>query len=80
MFDIEKAKAKGIDGQSIAIMQSINENTAKRESCNLHEFEKTDRIGKYRCKNCGCVEDGGFILAYEQGLKHGKGGGSDNSN
>lgn len=72
MFDIEKLKLKGMDKGTIKILQSINENTAKRESCSLHEFEKTDRIGKYRCKNCGCVEDGGFTLAYEQGLKHGR--------
>lgn len=72
MFDIEKAKSKGIDKKSIEIMQSINENTAKRESCSLHEFEKTERIGKYQCKNCGCVEDGSFVLAYKQGLKHGR--------
>lgn len=72
MFDIEKAKSKGMDARMIEILQSINENTAKRESCSLHEFDKADRIGKYRCKNCGCVEDGGFVLAYEQGLKHGR--------
>jgi hypothetical protein len=71
MFDIEKAKQKGIDSRNIEILHGINENTKKRESCNLHEFEKTERVGKYKCKNCGCVEDGGFLLAYEQGLKHG---------
>ncbi len=72
MFDIEKAKSKGMDARTIEILQSINENTAKRESCSLHQFETTDRLGKHRCKNCGCVEDGGFVLAYEQGLKHGR--------
>ena len=71
MFDIEKAKQKGIDSRTIEILQGINENTLRRESCNLHIFEKTERIGKYKCKNCGCVEDGGFLIAYEQGLKLG---------
>lgn len=71
MFDIEKAKSKGMDAQTISILQSINVNTTKRESCSLHEFDKAERIGRYQCKNCGCVEDGTFVLAYEQGLKHG---------
>jgi hypothetical protein len=77
MFDIEKAKAKGMDSKTIEILQSINDNTSKRESCRLHEFEPAERIGKFRCKNCGCVEDGGFLLAYEQGLKHGRYGSNE---
>lgn len=72
MFDIEKAKSKGMDARTIEILQSVNENTAKRESCTFHEFEPADRPFRYRCKNCGCVEDGSFKLAYEQGLKHGR--------
>lgn len=72
MFDIEKAKSKGIDSRTIEILQSVNENTAKRESCSLHEFEPADRPFRYKCKNCGCVEDCSFKLAYEQGLKHGR--------
>lgn len=73
MFDIEKAKSKGIDANTIEMLQKINDNTQKRESCNLHEFEPGERLFKYKCKNCGCVEDGNFKLAYEQGLKHRKG-------
>lgn len=74
MFDIEKAKAKGIDPESIKIMQQIKENTAKRESCQLHDFGNGSRIGRYRCKNCGCEEDGAFVMGYKQGLEHGRGG------
>lgn len=72
MFDIEKMRAKGIDAKSIEIMKSVNENTAKREACFLHEFEQADKPFRYRCKNCGCVEDGRFTLAYKQGLEHGE--------
>lgn len=72
MFDIEKVKAKGYDSKMIEIMQNVNENTAKRESCSLHVFDSADRPFRYKCKNCGCVEDGSFKLAYEQGLKHGR--------
>lgn len=73
MFDIEKAKAKGMDSRTIEILQAVNNNTAKRESCTLHEFEPIkDKPFKYHCKNCGCIEDGSFLLAYEQGLEHGK--------
>ncbi|XBX05084.1 hypothetical protein QMP26_32290 [Enterocloster clostridioformis] len=39
MFDIEKARARGIDERSIKIMQDINENNRKEESCRRHEFE-----------------------------------------
>lgn len=73
MFDIEKAKVKGMDARTIEILQSINDNTTKRESCTLHEFEPVpDKPFKYHCKNCRCIEDGGFVMAYEQGLKHGR--------
>lgn len=73
MFDIEKAKAKGMDSKTIELFEKINENTQKRESCNLHDFEMI-RFGKYKCKNCGCEEDGRFVLAYKQGLAHGRKG------
>lgn len=72
MFDIEKAKSKGLNEKMIEIMQSVNVNSTKRDSCSLHEFEPEDRPFRYRCKNCGCIEDGSFKLAYEQGLKHGR--------
>ena len=73
MFDIEKAKAKGMDPESIKIMQAINENTQKREGCTLHEFEPGSMLGKYKCKNCGCEEETTFVLGYKQGLEHGRG-------
>jgi lipopolysaccharide biosynthesis regulator YciM len=72
MFDIEKAKAKGMDSRTIEILQSINENTSKRELCHLHDFEQSDQTGKYRCKNCGCSEDGKFVAGYNQGMEHGR--------
>ena len=72
MFDIEKAKARGMNPESIKIMQQINENTTKREACQHHEFEPGSRLGRYRCKNCGCEEESSFVLGYEQGVKHGK--------
>jgi rubrerythrin len=57
MFDIEKAKSKGIDARTIEILQSVNENTAKREACTLHEFEPTDsspfNTSCYLCDGCG---------------------------
>ena len=73
MFDIEKARKNGIDEKSIAIMQEINENNQKEESCVEHDFErvKINRLPKYRCKNCGCVKDGSFVSGYMRGLEHG---------
>lgn len=74
MFDIEKAKRKGIDERSVKIMQDINENNQKEESCRRHEFEheKINGHPKYRCKNCGCVEDSMFVKGYSRGLEHEK--------
>jgi hypothetical protein len=63
-----------LDPNSREIMEKVLENSRKRNSCSFHEFEKTDNIFRFRCKNCGCVEDGSFTLAYEQGLKHGRNG------
>ena len=73
MFDIEKARARGIDERSIKIMQDINENNQKEESCRRHEFERENINGlpKYRCKNCDCVEDVSFVKGYMRGLEHG---------
>lgn len=73
MFDIEKARSKGIDEHSIKIMQDINENNQKEESCRRHEFEREKIYGlpKYRCKTCGCVEDVSFVKGYMRGLEHG---------
>lgn len=72
MFDIEKARVRGIDERSIKIMQDINENNQKEESCQWHEFEheKINGLPKYRCKNCGCVEDVSFVKGYMRGLEH----------
>lgn len=73
MFDLEKARQKGISEEQIDIMRQINENNAKEESCSRHDFErdKINRIPKYRCKNCGCIEDVSFVKGYMRGLEHG---------
>ena len=73
MFDLEKAKEKGIDALSLDIMKKINENRLKEENCILHEFVRGSRIGKHVCKNCGCEEDGTFVSGYLRGLEHARG-------
>lgn len=74
MFDLEKARQKGISERQIEIMRDINENTMKEESCSRHDFEcvKVDLLYKYRCKNCGCVENVSFVKGYMRGLEHGR--------
>lgn len=74
MFDLGKARQKGIDEKSIEIMCGINENNAKEESCARHDFEheKINGLFKYRCKNCGCIEDVSFVKGYMRGLEHGR--------
>lgn len=74
MFDLEKARQKGISERQIEIMRDINENNIKEESCRRHDFERVKMgvIYKYRCKNCGCVEDISFVKGYMRGLEHGR--------
>ena len=74
MFDLEKARQKGISEYQIKIMRDINENTIKEEACSKHDFEKVkvDLLYKYRCKNCGCIEDVSFVKGYKRGLEHGR--------
>ncbi|MCB6343673.1 hypothetical protein LI325_12815 [Enterocloster lavalensis] len=74
MFDIEKARNKGMDERTIKILQDINDNNQKEESCQRHEFEheKINGLPKYRCKNCDCVVDVAFVKGYWRGLEHGK--------
>lgn len=74
MFDIEKMRARGMEPRMIEICQQINENSAKRDSCPGHDFEKGSRPGDYICKNCGCKVGPEFMVGYRQGLKHGKEG------
>ena len=74
MFDLEKARQEGISERQIEIMRDINENTMKEESCSRHDFEhvKVGLLYKYRCKNCGCVEDVSFVKGYMRGWEHGR--------
>lgn len=69
----EKLRAKGLDETSIQIWEQVQENRKKRESCHIHQFEKTDKKfgSSYQCINCGCIENAAFIVAYKQGLQHG---------
>lgn len=71
MFDIEKARKAVIDKKSVEIMECINGNTKLCESCVKHDFEYNSiKIGKYRCKNCGCEEPVEYVHGYLDGLKH----------
>ena len=44
MFDIEKAKSRGLDPAQIEIMQKINENSFKRDNCKKHDFVQMQKI------------------------------------
>lgn len=73
MFDIEKAKAKGMDAASIAIMEKINANNAKRDSCVGHTFVSAS-FAKYVCTACGYEADVAYVSGYNDAIKHfGKG-------
>ena len=46
MFDIEKAKSRGLDPAQIEIMQKINENSFKRDNCKKHDFVDGRQAGE----------------------------------
>lgn len=73
MFDIEKARARGLTEEQIRTMERINENNRKEESCTGHNFERAGFPGKYRCVNCGCEEGAAFVNGYNRGYEHGRG-------
>lgn len=54
------------------IWVNVQQNRRRREKCTIHDFVESKRIGKYKCKNCGCEEDSSFVIAYNQGIEHGK--------
>lgn len=73
MFNIEKAKAKGLDESSIKIMEHINENNRKRESCTGHVFELPEHATfpiKHVCKVCGYEADIAYVNGYKDALRH----------
>lgn len=46
MFDIKKAREKGLDERTIAILEKMNVNSIREKSCDGHVFERpeTDRL------------------------------------
>lgn len=74
MFDIEKAREKGLDERTVAILEKINENSERKKSCDGHVFERAeaDRPGNYICKKCGCSENTTWISGYNRGIEHTK--------
>ena len=58
------------------LWEKVKANSKKQQNCTYHEFKRIeDSFGSdYICKNCGCVEPVKFVLAYRQGLEHGRGG------
>ena len=67
-FNIEKAKREKINPKFINIMEKINENNRKKDSCKFHEFEREET--RFICKNCGCNVDLNYYLGYNDAIKH----------
>jgi hypothetical protein len=73
MFDIEKARARGMPESSIKIMQQINDNNSRRDSCTGHVFQlsSADKLPrKHVCTKCGYEADVAYVLGYEDAYKH----------
>lgn len=74
MFNFGKSFHKEYTNAMVQ-MTEIEENIKKERSCQLHDFDaviRHNRVEKWKCKNCGCLEDGNFVNAYYRGLEHGR--------
>ena len=69
MFDIEKAKSAGMDQKSIAILEDINENDARKDTCTGHKLERIS-TGKYRCDVCGYECSSSYVVGYLDAIDH----------
>ena len=67
-FDIEKAKRKNLSPKVIQVMEKINENNRRKDSCKFHEFEHEET--RFVCKNCKCEVDINYYLGYTDAIKH----------
>ena len=72
IFDIEKAKEKGMDEETIRLLEEMNENTAKGNNCKFHEFENIS-VGNFVCTNCGFQVGGEYVMGYTDAIQHLKG-------
>ena len=53
--------------------ERIREQQKKTAACALHKLNPTGEIPKrWRCESCGWEPEAGQVLAYEQGLQHGR--------
>jgi hypothetical protein len=56
-----------------ARFEAIKAQHARTQACLLHELVPTgEQSHRYRCTACGWEPEAGQLLAYEQGLKHGR--------
>lgn len=59
--------------QKNALLAAIQRRQRAREACAAHEFHCIDGVG-WRCGRCAVEFDPGEVLAYVQGLTHGRAG------
>jgi hypothetical protein len=53
--------------------EAIKAQAVRTDACTLHELLPTGETSKrWRCGACGWEPEAGSVLAYEQGLKHGR--------
>jgi hypothetical protein len=73
--EIVAAAIGGTRADAVALWESIKAQHARTEACELHQLLPTcePRLkAQWRCGSCGWEPDAGKMLAYEQGLKHGR--------
>ena len=67
--DIEKAKFAGMDRKSIAILEDINKNGARKATCTRHRLKRIS-TGKYRCDVCGYECSSSYVVGYLDAIDH----------
>jgi hypothetical protein len=57
----------------VARFEAIKAQHAKTAACSLHQLQPTgEKSNRWCCGACGWEPEAGPMLAYEQGLKHGR--------
>ena len=67
MFDIEKARARGMTESQIKIMQHINENNYKCDMCPGHDFNMPTSGSVplvWVCTKCGYDASNAYVKGY----------------
>lgn len=72
VFDV-LSNVSGLSKDTIYdIAKKVKENQARLEACKYHNFQLTEKQGRYKCTNCNGEVDSINKSWYELGIEHGR--------